>query len=78
MMPKLTIHSKSKDSLDVDKREVAYSPVNMYAAEMDYLSQCIEKRQAPTMSTGEEGLFILKVANAAYESGKTGCKIEVR
>ncbi|MDD2485016.1 MAG: Gfo/Idh/MocA family oxidoreductase [bacterium] len=69
---------QSKDSLDVDKREVAYSPVNMYAAEMDYLSQCIEKRQAPTMSTGEEGLFILKVANAAYESGKTGCKIEVR
>jgi len=68
---------QARDSLDVNAREVEYTPVNMYAAEMDYMSGCIESGTAPTVNTGEEGLRILKVALAAYESSKTGCKVKV-
>jgi len=68
---------QSKSSLDVTVREIDYTPVNMYAAEMDYLSGCIESGTAPTVNTGEEGLQILKVALAAYESSKTGCKVKI-
>jgi len=68
---------QSKDSLDVAVREIDYTPVNMYAAEMDYLSRCIESGTPPTINTGEEGLRVLKVALAAYESAKTGCKVRI-
>lgn len=68
---------QSKDSLDVKVREIAFEPVNMYATEIDLLSQCIESGTAPNMNTGEQGLHILKVAKAAYESSKTGCKVAV-
>lgn len=70
--------SQSKTSLDVNVREVTAEPVNMYAAEMDYLSKCIESGKAPEWCTGEEGLYILKVAKAAYESARTGCKVAVK
>jgi predicted dehydrogenase len=69
---------QSKDSLDVTVREIDYEPVNMYAAEMDYLSRCIESRTPPTLNTGEEGLRILKIALAAYESSRTGCKVQIQ
>lgn len=68
---------QSKSSLDVTVRKIDYMPVNMYAAEMDYLSGCIESGTPPTVNTGEEGLQILKVALAAYESSKTGCKVKI-
>lgn len=66
---------QSRTSLDVDVREIDYTPVNMYAAELDYLSGCIESGTPPTLNTGEEGLRVLQVALAAYESAKTGCKV---
>jgi len=62
---------QSKESLDVDARQVTAEPVNMYAAEVDYLSKCIEDGAAPTFNTGEHGLHILRVAKAAYESAST-------
>lgn len=68
---------QSKESLDVTVKEIGYTPANMYAQEMDYLSKCIQSGVAPTFSTGEEGLFILKVAQAAYESSRTGKKIRL-
>jgi len=68
---------QNKESLDVVKREVMRKPVNMYAQEMDYLSGCIDKGDAPAFSTAEEGLFILKVAKAAYESSRTGAGTKV-
>lgn len=68
---------QSKDSLDVTVREIEYAPVNMYAAEMDYLSGCIESGKPPTLNTGEEGLRVLKIALAAYESSRTGCKARI-
>ncbi|MHB9025328.1 MAG: Gfo/Idh/MocA family protein [Armatimonadota bacterium] len=66
---------QSKDSLDVACREIAYQPANMYAGELDYLSHCIATNTPPALNTGEDGLQILKVALAAYESAKTGQKV---
>ena len=68
---------QSKDNLLLTVQEIAYEPVNMYASEVDYLSQCVESGTAPEINTGEQGLHILKVAKAAYESSKTGCKVAV-
>jgi len=68
---------QSKNSLDVAVREIDFDPVNMYAAEVDYLSGCIESGIAPTVNTGEHGLHILRVAEAAYESSRTGRKVTV-
>ncbi len=66
---------QQKDSLQVDAREVTADPVNMYAAEMDYLSRCIASGTPPRVNTGEEGLRVLRVALAAYESARTGKRI---
>ncbi len=63
---------QSQDSLDVTVREITAEPVNMYAAEVDYLSKCIESGAPPSFNTGEEGLRILKIALAGYESSRTG------
>ena len=68
---------QSKESLDVTVREIDYTPVNMYAAEMDYLSRCIANATPPTFNTGEEGLAILKIVQAAYESSMTGRKVRL-
>lgn len=68
---------QSKTSLDVSVREIAFTPVNMYAAELDYLSRCIESGTAPSVNTGEEGLSILKIAQAAYESSATGRSVKL-
>lgn len=68
---------QSKDNLLLAVQEIGYEPVNMYASEVDYLSQCIESSTAPEINTGEHGLHVLKVAKAAYESSKTGCKVAV-
>lgn len=69
---------QSKDSLDVTVREIDFTPVNTYAAEMDYLSHCIETNSAPTLNTGEDGLRILKIARAAYQSSASGCKVVIQ
>ncbi|MHB9035730.1 MAG: Gfo/Idh/MocA family protein [Armatimonadota bacterium] len=68
---------QSKASLDVTVKEIGYTPVNMYAAELDYLSCCIENSTQPTISTGEDGLKIFKIAQAAYESSATGRKVRL-
>ena len=69
---------QAKTSLDVSVREIDYTPVNMYAAEMDYMSRCIASGTAPTFNTGSDGLKILKVARAAYESSATGKDVKLK
>lgn len=69
---------QSKTSLDVSVREIEYDPVNMYAAELDACSECIEAGRKPVMNTAEDGLGILKVAKAAYESSTTGRRVSLR
>ncbi len=63
---------QSKESLNVAVREVSATPVNMYAAEIDAFSRCIESGEAPQLNSGEDGLHVLAVAQAAYESSRTG------
>lgn len=63
---------QSKTSLDVKVQEIAAKEVNPYTAEVEYLSDCILKDVEPTMNTGEEGLEIVRIVEAAYESGQTG------
>ncbi len=69
---------QAKEALDVSAREISADPVNMYAAELDYMSRCIETGSEPHISTGEDGLVILKTALAAYESAKSGRSVEIR
>jgi predicted dehydrogenase len=68
---------QAPSSLDVTVRQIEATPVNMYAAEMDNLSRAIENGTAPEMNSAEEGLRILKIAKAAYESSQVGRKISV-
>jgi len=68
---------QSKDSLAVDERHIDYEPVNMYGAEVDYLSRCIREKRPPEINTLEAGLHILRIALAAYESAETGRTVKV-
>lgn len=68
---------QSKESLDVTVREMESAPVNMYAREFDYLSECVETKTRPAISTGEDGLHVLRIAEAAYESSRTGCSVRI-
>lgn len=68
---------QAKDAMDVSAQPIECEPVNMYAAELDYLSRCIMEGREPALSTGAEGLRVLRIAAAAYESARTGKMIEV-
>ena len=64
------------------REEAAFRPVdpgefNMYRREVEYLSQCILEGKAPTLNTAAEGLAVLKVAWAAYESAATGKRVDL-
>ncbi len=69
---------QEKDSLQVDARDITAPPVNMYAAELDYLSRCIGSGTPPQTNTGEGGLQVLRVALAAYESARTGRRMDLK
>jgi len=66
---------QSKTSLDVNVREITAEPKNMYASEVEYLSDCIEHDREPEINSASEGLKVLKVALAAYESARTGRRV---
>ncbi|BCW97949.1 MAG: dehydrogenase [Armatimonadota bacterium] len=57
---------------DLRRQVIIAPPVNMYAAEFDYFSECIADGRPPAKSSGRQGLHILEVARAAYESARTG------
>ncbi len=57
---------------DLERQTITAPPVNMYAAEFDYFSECICEGREPRRSTGRQGLNILEVACAAYESARSG------
>jgi len=60
--------SQSKESANVERREITAEPVNMYAAETQYLSDCVLNKKPPEINTGEDALHIAKVTTAVYES----------
>jgi predicted dehydrogenase len=58
------------------KQEIAYTPVNHFAAEMDHFADCIQNNK-PVLTAGEEGLKDLKVMMAAYESASSGKPVKI-
>jgi predicted dehydrogenase len=66
---------QSKSSLEVTVRQVTSEPKNMYASEVEYLSECIEQGRDPELNTAEAGVKVLRAAVAAYESARTGRRI---
>jgi len=68
---------QSHDGQDVVRKRVRAKPVNMYAAEIDELSECIIRKRPPTISTGRDGLRIARITEAAYESARTGSSVSI-
>jgi glucose-fructose oxidoreductase len=58
------------------KQEIAYTPVNHFAAEMDAFSDSIQNNK-PVLTPGEEGLNDLKVIEAAYQSAELGKPVRI-
>ncbi len=58
------------------RETITPEPVSLYAAEMDHMSECIEKGIVPMIS-GEEGLWNQRLMAACYESTRVGKAVEV-
>lgn len=62
---------QSKESANVECRKITAEPVNMYAAETEYLSDCILNRKPPEINTGEDAVHIAEITTAVYESARS-------
>ncbi|MBU0951330.1 MAG: Gfo/Idh/MocA family oxidoreductase [Elusimicrobia bacterium] len=60
-----------------DGEKIEVEPVNMYKAEIEHFSDCIENNKAPAI-TPEEWLHNLEICLAAYESAKTGKAVKIK
>jgi len=58
------------------RKEIKVVPVNMYQAEIEDFSRCIEEDLPPSVS-GEDGLWNEKVILACYKSARTGKLVTV-
>ena len=56
---------------------LAFPQVNPYTAEFEYFADCILQGRPPETNTGEQGLHILRLVEAAYRSARTGRFVEV-
>jgi len=56
-------------------RDVEVPEVNMYQAEIEYLSDCILNDTPPSLNTLADGVQVMQVASAAYRSAKTGKRV---
>ena len=54
-----------------DGQPLAFTPVDVFAAEMDDFAQCIQAGR-PTKVPGEEGLRDIRIMTATYEAARTG------
>jgi predicted dehydrogenase len=54
-----------------------HCPQTMYDAQMAYFIECIKSGTSPTPG-GAEGLFNMKILDAAYESAQTGKVVEIK
>ena len=61
----------SGDRVTIDGAEVAVTPNNQWAAQMDHLSERV-RNGGRVLTPGEEGLRDIRVIQAIYESAKTG------
>ncbi len=51
------------------EEKITPAPINMYQAEIEHFSQCLEENKEPAIS-GEEGLWSQKVIRACYQSSR--------
>lgn len=56
---------------------IPFEPVNPYTAQFDYFADCVLNGTPPEINSGEHGLHILRVAEAAYESAREGRFVDV-
>ena len=68
---------QAREAPEVTEQEIAVTPINMYQAEIENFSECIEKDTEPLV-TGEEGLWNLRIILAAYESARSGQRICIK
>jgi predicted dehydrogenase len=47
-----------------------------YQAEIDHFIQCVRKQKTP-LASGKDALYVMKVADALYESASTGQEVQV-
>ena len=53
------------------RRELVAAPVDMYLAELEYFSQCVLEGISPATNTGQDGVHLLHIIEAAYKSSST-------
>lgn len=66
---------QNRTGQDMKVRAFQAEPADLYARELDAMSSCIERGQGPSLNTGEEGIRILRIVEAAYRSNRTGQKV---
>jgi len=66
-----------KREISSTEEEIKPSPVNMYQAEVEDFSKCVEEDSTPSV-TGEDGLWSQKVVLACYESARAGQSVKVK
>jgi predicted dehydrogenase len=50
-----------------------------YADELAYFVECVRKDEEPMFGVrGEDGLIALEIAEAVYESSRTGCAVRMK
>ena len=69
--------AQARDDEAAAFKDVDPGEYNMYRAEIEYLSQCILDDRAPEMNTLEDGLQILRLAEATYRSAKEGVRVDL-
>ncbi len=68
---------QAREDEDDKYKPVEAGEFNMYRAEVEYLSRCIIDNADPEINTLDEGLHVLRVAEAVYESARKRKVIEV-
>ena len=70
-------YEANQERVTSSMEKIELTPINMYQAEVEHFSDCIEKDLEPTIS-GQDGLWSQRVVLACYESAKTGNTVKVK
>ena len=68
---------QEKTALEVERQEITAEPYNMYRAEVEYLSECIEEDKEPEVNTAAAGIYIMRIIEAAYQSARSGRAVAI-
>jgi len=68
---------QEKAALEVERQEITAEPYNMYRAQVEYLSRCIEEDREPEINTHASGVYIMRIIEAAYESARSAKAVAI-